>query len=1060
MPHNEKNRRLESISLMHAGAGTGKTFRLTNELIDLITCSSAERIRPDQFIATTFTNKASDELLSRFQSGLVEQGHYDLAQLIRGSYIGTVNSICGRLVSEFALEGGLSPSVDVLDEYRQRQVFFACAETPFRALADRLNELAYRLSIEDWRDDVLSIAELARQNGILGDRLSKTAVQSRERLNRLLPEAYSEEQAKVLEQDLKVALFSTHERLTDSQDKTKITIEACEFLNRCVSTINRGKHLPWSYWAQITKLRAANKSQDILAKLKSIASQYVNHPRLKRDWGEMIESVVSCAHLCIESYTSFKAEHGLIDFVDQEMLARSLLSTGLISDHLSERAKFILVDEFQDTSPIQLSIFLQLACSARSSLWVGDLKQSIFGFRGADPALMQSVSRELIELHGGSSSHLNTNYRSRPELVSFVNSLFSKCMPTIGIPEKAVLIANVARQPSPSLHPPLHFWWLNGKTFQDSLLSLPTGLLSILDQSEPSYLVHDRKTGQLRNMIGSDIAILCRSNEHRLRIASTLASAGFQIATERLDLLSTPECRLAVASLRFLADPYDTLAAGTIVRFCCEGTEWLSDWLRLGFVEFAGTIPILSNLNHLRARLVNLTPLEALDLAIFGSGILETVKGLGNFRQRSLSLDALRGLVRGYEKDCVVVGQVASVASLVAYLEEDPMEAKQPASPDENSINVLTYHGAKGLEWPVVILFDLDRARAGTAFGARVESTCEPDLSNPLKDRTLRYWPWPYGRQKANVQLGEICLSDEYVNASASAFAESTRLLYVGITRARDYLIFAARPTVDGVDWLRELKDSDGQPILSIPSNPGRHEMLRGQKDVHSVQTITLNPIDKCSIVDAPPSRTTPAIERSSEPMAYRLTPSKMTYSEDVLPNLAIVTDQIFLGGRTIHAPGDEIQLIGDVVHSFLTADDRDLPMTERRQLATDMLFRWKVSSVKAFDLISMSNRLQNALDKKFPRANRLTECPVYGFRGLQRIRGSIDLILLTADGYIVIDHKCYPGPTSLVEEKALSHAPQLFAYKAIIESAGSTPVIGCYIHLPLLGRLLSIAAT
>jgi ATP-dependent exoDNAse (exonuclease V) beta subunit len=284
--------------------------------------------------------------------------------------------------------------------------------------------------------------------------------------------------------------------------------------------------------------------------------------------------------------------------------------------------------------------------------------------------------------------------------------------------------------------------------------------------------------------------------------------------------------------------------------------------------------------------------------------------------------------------------------------------------------------------------------------------------------------------------------------------------MYVGVTRARDYLVFAGRPTIDGTSWLKELTDANGQPVLSLPFESGRVEILRDETHVHFVEMKILEPIDgqmgsvsqkRTSIFTTPsPAQTTPKI-------SYRVTPSHLQKSPaDDLSSFRI-SHKISFGQRIPMTGTDDLQIVGDLVHSFLAADDVEKTMTERMQLGHDLLSSWKIASLKAFDLITMSNRLTRAIATNFPGATAFRECPVTGFKGLQRMRGSVDLLLRTSEGYIVIDHKTYPGRMDTWETKCLSYAPQLYVYKQMVEDSGAGVVIGCYIHLPLLGQLLKI---
>ena len=120
------------------------------------------------------------------------------------------------------------------------------------------------------------------------------------------------------------------------------------------------------------------------------------------------------------AYQEFKKKRGLIDFVDQEQLLLKALDLPDVSNVLQEELDLLLVDEFQDTSPIQLALFLKLAEAATETVFVGDVKQAIYGFRGSDPELMQAVLKT-VEKEGGRKEVLGKSYRSRGHLVEYTN---------------------------------------------------------------------------------------------------------------------------------------------------------------------------------------------------------------------------------------------------------------------------------------------------------------------------------------------------------------------------------------------------------------------------------------------------------------------------------------------------------------------------------------------------------------------------------------------------------------------------------------------------------------
>ena len=153
---------------------------------------------------------------------------------------------------------------------------------------------------------------------------------------------------------------------------------------------------------------------------------------------------------------------GLVDFVDQDRLALALLGKEDVRVQLSERVQSVFVDEFQDTSPLQLAVFIELSQIAESSVWVGDPKQSIYGFRGTDPELIARVAQDVRTATGGEDATLRKNYRSRPAWTP------SSTTPSDGRSRgrdcrRAARIDEVDRNDLPGQSTPLAVWRLSGR---------------------------------------------------------------------------------------------------------------------------------------------------------------------------------------------------------------------------------------------------------------------------------------------------------------------------------------------------------------------------------------------------------------------------------------------------------------------------------------------------------------------------------------------------------------------------------------------------------------------
>ena len=245
------NRPGDSIDLILASAGTGKTTRLTDELWRLLSAAD-EPIRPERVLATTFTVKAAGELVERARRRLLEEGEDNQAEQLLVGRIGTVNAVAGRLAAEFALDGGLSPVSEVLAEQRQPEMFRQAARAVIEAYAETLDPVARRLGLNHWRDDVWKMSELARQNGLEPKALHDCADRSWQGLRTLL--AAPDGEADSLDKDLKQAVERAIEQGAASTDSTKQTRKTLDTLRHARPGLERPEDLDWQTWARLSKL--------------------------------------------------------------------------------------------------------------------------------------------------------------------------------------------------------------------------------------------------------------------------------------------------------------------------------------------------------------------------------------------------------------------------------------------------------------------------------------------------------------------------------------------------------------------------------------------------------------------------------------------------------------------------------------------------------------------------------------------------------------------------------------------------------------------------------------
>lgn len=1066
------------IDIVGASAGTGKTTRLASEFINAVVGSDNKKpVDASKIIVCTFTKKAADEIAARIRRSLLLQGRVDDAQTVLSGYVGTINSICGRLLKDFALECGLSPRQEVISEQMHSGLFSIATASVVDSFSRDIDDIARRLSFNEaskktrfqrrthWMEHVRTITNLARANGLTSDDLKASASRSWQgmKLHFGAPFGFDPDE---LDDLLKAELERVVNGIDSSNDSTEVTAKALQELRSCFARARSGG-LTWRDWASLARLEVGTQSKAFVKNLLGAAGAVQHHPQLHEDLERYIDSIFTCAAASLDEYQNYKKANGLVDFVDQEYLTLQLLDNPSVQESLKSRLELVLIDEFQDTSPIQLALFIKLARIADRSIWVGDIKQAIYGFRGTDPQLMQDAA-----LQFNRQTPLGASYRARPELVDFSNEMFKRVFAEHGMLESDVVISPSGKRASSPGHS-IETWQCNGETLEECFSAVSVAVRNLL-AGKSAREIEDPRSGDMRTLRGSDIAILCRKNDHCSQIAMALSKQGLRVAMTRDGLLDTPECLLTIGALRYLVDPEDKPALATLIHLTrnydeSDQSRWLSDWLA------AGSKPekLLENLSAFKAarsQLAIATIGDAIGMAISLSGVINLCASWGDTASRLSNLDALKGLAMEYEDTCAMARSSVTIQGFLNYLNQLD-ESERPASVDPEAIHILTYHGAKGLEWPVVVLADLDAGATAKVHKDLCKITVEAasedfDVSNPLKGRWIRFWPWPFGSiEKDGSFEPSAARSKEFMSASERVLKENARLMYVGITRARDILVlasYAGRHKSDSnTKWLDELC-FQGAPVVTFPTTDGTGFIFAGQtkhRAKHSVfncePASVAQEVPTASYLPAGPE---PSALQLKPKLPYFIQPSGISNFNFAESNSSGWTTKIIdIGQRIQLLAGADMQLVGDCVHSFLACNDLTQSHDEQISTAERIRSLWQATQITNEDLLLMSSRFDSFLKTEFQDYERYDECPVSCRLETSRMRGVIDVLIQTKDGYHIIDHKSFPGPPDQWSAKALLFASQLSAYKFSIEQSTRQPVHRLMIHMPIIGKVLEL---
>ena len=829
---------------LSAGAGCGKTTVLAERFVRAL--DGPTPIPLARVVALTFTNKAARELRDRIRRECrrkVASGG-DLAYwrgVVRGleaARIGTFHSFCGEVLRGHALEAGIDPGFDILDDSVGAALRDEALADALRAALSRRDRDLIELAVDFGLGAVRGALKALLANRSGGDVRAWAAREPGDLVNHWLDRFHA-----VVRPDLLARLRDACRPALDllaasPPDNSKVAARAAEFAAAVdrLDAVDFGDPIP-----AIEALRGSAKVVGLAGKLWPSAELY---DAIKTEFEEIREVAGKVARALTwdEATTTAAADHGIrfarlatqardtydeakrrrgeLDHDDLLLMTRELLAADspVVREALGASADLILVDEFQDTDPVQGEILTRMvgsdAAAADGRLFlVGDFKQSIYRFRGADPALFGRF-RSLVPADG--RLDLTENFRSVPGILHFVNALFGGTFPEAG----AALRAGGGLVDPGGPAPVLFSWGAApatpapggprdkpdaGARRGDEARRLARYLADRLGSGE--WLVRDPRDRSLRPAHPGDVAILFRSlaesglYERALVDAGldfhVVGGSGFFAQLEVLDLINVlsavedPTDGVALAGA--LRSPFFAVSDDALFWLAVEGPGGLHRGLETLAGERAERLPEADRPRVARAhRLLqawsrdkDALPIAALvDRILTESGYEAALLGeaLGD-RKRANARKLVRMARRLDEAGGLTLAHF--VERLRADLKGATKETQAATTDDAGRIvRLMSIHQAKGLEFPIVVLPDLDRKRPDQLQRVAFDPDLGP-LVNPVP-------PADDGSGDNDDAGGSLGWSVYRHLERRADDAEALRLLYVATTRARDYLILSA----------------------------------------------------------------------------------------------------------------------------------------------------------------------------------------------------------------------------------------------------------------------------
>lgn len=805
-----------------AGAGSGKTTVLAHRFFRLVAEGKAHA---DEILTLTFSRLAAAEMFERIHAKLHEyRDDPDIREELNRfgeATITTIDAFCNRIVASDPLCYGIGADFR-LDEEENRRMATECA-TNLCTRMDGHAGLMFLASLYNPEELVSSLFA-----GLCIKWFHPASTFDPQMMTGLLTEQiellYGEQLAVVLDSCQLIGdLKGSGKTLVENQEAAAMLLGARPVLEQaedplfCLGLLERVK---------LKKCRGKQDHVEICNEAVEKATGALELARgscaalLDRTMIEPVHEVLGRLH---ESYMEMKRERGILSFSDVAQMAREiLLHNRQVRRHYQQKYRYIMIDEFQDTNRLQKELVYLLAQSPSAEtdavplahelkpdklFFVGDEKQSIYRFRGADVSVFKQLDREISE-SGGRRIVLRTNYRSEPRLIRLFNTIFERVMGDATKEYEARFSPLESRKETEGitvrlslLHKPKDDDAGSeelGEEEADSVQSEAYAIARLIHRmtGTDEYMIAERNGG-LRRPRHEDIAILLRTSGNQMHFEKALRIAGIPYTLSALQslFLESPANDLYLL-LQLVIHPDDRLAFAGILRspFCRISDDSLLPLLDR--MEETGTVfppatDLLAESEDLGKYTRCATLYQQLCALARSASVATLVSYLwheGGYRHYLLADVLFQVYLEHFEyllelaMDFDERGE--ALPDFLDYLRprlgtHENLTDLEPLGDRTGGVRIMTIHKSKGLEFPIVIV-----ANMGTTSRPMVTPPWHEIQSGDRQIPVVRHMR-PYGT------MGNILYERDKEMLQGMESAEMKRLFYVALTRAKFHLVLS-----------------------------------------------------------------------------------------------------------------------------------------------------------------------------------------------------------------------------------------------------------------------------
>lgn len=831
--------------LVSAGAGSGKTFMLTQRIAYALLNPELSGVTDiDQVLAITFTEAAAAEIKARVRNKLREEGMAGQALKVDACWISTIHGMCSRILHENALELGLDPQFGLIGDIEQARLLSQCMDEALRASSGQFDALFDEYGKDKAARMVLDL--LAQASNVRGE-LTSLVVAPCMDPHEIARDMY----------DTIIAVDATARQDVNTKGKQgtiapKIRDMAeGEFGWRTFERLDAQDAL--TYQELLTAIAGIptdlyRGSKEPFATAVALFRQTVIRLRRECEMGLADAARSSLVGMAREVHRLYEQRKAALGVLDQDDLIHKTLdafeNAPEMESRYRDKFRLIMVDEFQDTSELQIALISHLTHGDQRLCTVGDTQQSIYRFRGADVGTYLAHKRHMRELEadaGGLACELDRNFRSHGDIIRFVNKLFSQER-VFGSDEFIKLGFDERHAENPrNDFPDVARIEVIAHSSEHGKGVSPADRVPFEAEAiaERFCTLHETRSANCR---WADMVILLGRMTNAEVYAQALRRRGAPCTiTGGSGFKDTPEALLVASLCSALTNPLNSEAMGDVLAsdmFGLGSDELLalatspeghrrdfwggmaacvSGEPAFGGAPFSARAKLAASvLRHAASSLDTGTLSSMLDEIAVESGYLTRLQAQGpqGMAQAANFFKALR-MVEDAESSNPSEGPAQVCTRYLQAIDGGVKERPGSLNTDEqDAVRILTIHSSKGLEYPIVALADFNGSAGGPNSNLALECTCghvyvslTPGSSKPeLKDPPKLSEPMIARLAEANALEEPASLGDEDLTAGSfhealkarrdtEELAEGRRKFYVGATRPREALIIAVNFT-------------------------------------------------------------------------------------------------------------------------------------------------------------------------------------------------------------------------------------------------------------------------